>query len=154
MSLRSSDTVWSGRAHNYVVLVGLGALALYMWVWADVGPAGLVVGTLALLVAVFFCWIRVEVTETQIEIAFGPFQWPKKTIVVSEVEEATTEHVQPLRYGGWGYRLCGAGCRAIVIRRGEALRLEMNDGKVLLITVDHADEAAALINDLRARTAE
>lgn len=67
------------------------------------------------------------------------------------IAEATVEHVQPMRYGGWGYRGSGTRCRAIIVRRGDGLRLEMNDGRSLIVTVDHADEAAGLVNDLKAR---
>ena len=137
--------MWSGSGRNLIILTGLGGLAAYMWAIADVGPAGLVIGTAALLVAVFFCWVRVQLTETSIEIELGPLRWPKKVIPLDEVTEATVEKIQPLRYGGWGYRVCGRGCRAIVVRRGEALKLKMHDEKVFMVTVDGAQEAADLI---------
>jgi hypothetical protein len=141
--------VWFGSAHNHVMFGALIALALFMWVGADVGPAGLVVATFSVLIALFFCWIRVVVRQRQIEIGFGPWHWPKKIVSLDDIDQATTEHVQPLRYGGWGYRLCGTGCRAIVVRRGDALKLKMHDQKLLIVTVDHAEEAAGLINDLQ-----
>lgn len=142
-------SAWSANAHNNLMLVGLIGLAVYMWGWADLGPAGLVLGMLALLVALFFCWVRVVMTETRLEIAFGPWRWPKKVVLLDDVREATTERIQPLRYGGWGYRLCGVGCRAIIVRRGEALKLKMNDEKVLIVTVDRAEDGARLINELK-----
>ena len=146
-------SVWSANAHNHIILMGLVGLAVYMWGFADVGPAGLFVGMLALLVAVFFCWVRVVLTDTTVEIAFGPWRWPKKVVALSDVADASTETVQPLRYGGWGYRLCGVGCRAIIVRRGEALKLKMKDEKVLIVTVDRAEEAARLINELKSTDA-
>lgn len=144
--------VWFGNAHNLPMFAGLVILAVFMWVGADVGPAGLVMAAVAFLIAVFFCWIQVVVQEMRIEVGFGPWHWPKKVVSVDHVAQASTEHVQPLRYGGWGYRLCGLRCRAIVVRRGDALKLKMNDEKVLIVTVDHAEEAAGLINDLRTRS--
>ncbi len=142
-------SVWSANAHNHIIFIGLVGLAVYMWGWADLGPAGLVVGMLSLLVALFFCWVRVALTETRLEIAFGPWRWPKKVVALSDIAEATTDTIQPLRYGGWGYRLCGVGCRAIIVRRGEALKLKMNNEKVLIVTVDRAEDGARLINELR-----
>jgi hypothetical protein len=45
------------------------------------------------------------------------------------------------------------GRAAIVVRRGQALRLELERGRELSITVDDAGTAAELINGLLARNA-
>ena len=84
-------------------------------------------------------------------MALGPWRWPKKIVPLGDVADARAEQVQPLRLGGWGYRVCGRGCRAIVVRRGEGLKLSLKNDRILIVTVDHAGEAAALINDLRTR---
>jgi hypothetical protein len=42
---------------------------------------------------------------------------------------------------------------SLVVRRGPALRLELENGRVFQLTVDDAGTAAELINGLRARNA-
>ena len=54
----------------------------------------------------------------------------------------------PMEHGGWGYRgsLRLTQRAAVVVRSGLALRLELQGGKRLSITVDDAGTAARLIN--------
>ncbi len=53
-------------------------------------------------------------------------------------------------FGGWGPRR-RRGATALVSRAGEALELDRRDGRRLLLTVDGAPEAAALLTALLAR---
>jgi hypothetical protein len=56
--------------------------------------------------------------------------------------------VEPTAWGGWGYRgsLRLFGRAAWVLRRGEGIRVDLEDGKTFAVTVDHADEGAAVLN--------
>ena len=97
---------------------------------------------LAVYLAVTFASVRVTVTDDSVTIDLGPLHWPRKTIALADVESASLVDVRPLRYGGWGYRWCGWGCRAFVIRSGEGLRITTNKGKSVMVTVE--DAAAGL----------
>jgi hypothetical protein len=117
--------------------------------WLLVG-AGLVVaasaGTLSEIVA--------TVDARGLTIAYGPFGWPRKRVALDQIAHADTLVVEPLKYGGWGYRKVPrrAGVTAVVLRRGEGLRVVSRDGRELIVTIDDAAAGAALLEALRAST--
>lgn len=84
-------------------------------------------------------------------VAFGPFGWPRKRVALDRIARAETITVEPLKYGGWGYRKVPrrGGVTAVVLRRGEALRVVRRDGRELIVTIDDAAAAAALLETLR-----
>ena len=63
------------------------------------------------------------------------------------IERAEVEQVNPMAYGGWGYRL-RPGVRAIVTRGGESLRLVRAEKADLVLTVDDAATGAGVINSM------
>lgn len=140
------EPVWQGSARNpglvvvavlsgaVVVVAGRGAAPFYVF-----GVA------IALLVGAFAS-VRVVVTSIAVSIELGPLRWPRRRIVGGEIQNAEAIDVRPLRYGGWGYRLCGRGCRAYVIRAGDGLALDLSDGRRVIVTVDGASVAAEQVN--------
>jgi hypothetical protein len=111
---------------------------------------------LALLaLAMFSFTVRVDGAGLTVRSALG---WPRTRIPADEVVLASTATVHPLRdYGGWGWRVAldGSGRTGVVLRRGEALRVDRTAGRGFVVTVDGAAQAAALLNTMaeRARTA-
>lgn len=148
----SERAAWFGSAHNYLLLAGLGAVSVFLWRRGTDGPAGYALVAMPLVLGAWFSWVRMVVSNETVAISLGPWHWPRKVLRIRDVDSASAEHVQPLRYGGWGYRLCGSRCRAITVRRGEGIRLSMQDGRTLIVTIDGAGEGAGLINDLVARS--
>ena len=143
--------VWFGRAHNYLLLGGMVGFAVFNWTRLGGSSMGYLFTVLPLVIAAALSWVSVVIRDRKVVMSLGRWSWPKKEVCIEDIAEATSEHVQPMRYGGWGYRVCGSRCRAIVVRRGQGLRLKMNNGSTLIVTVDDADEAAGLVNDLKAR---
>lgn len=155
VALEDGETAaWFGSAHNYLLLAGLGVTSLLLWRGGVDGQAGYLLVALPIVLGAWFCWVRMEISSEAVAIGFGPWHWPRKIVRIIDIESAGAEHVQPLRYGGWGYRRCGSGCRAITVRRGDGMRLSMHDGRTLIVTIDDAEEGAGLINDLVARSKE
>lgn len=147
----SERPAWFGNAHNHVLTTALVALSIVFW-FRGGGGAGIYVWTaLPLLAALLFSSVNVTVTEAKVEIGLGPLRWPKKQVWIEDVAHATAGHIQPLRHGGWGYRICGPGCRAIIVREGDGMKLALNSGKTIIVTVDDASVAAGVINDLKSR---
>ncbi|MGV8910734.1 MAG: hypothetical protein ACOH1Y_17295, partial [Propionicimonas sp.] len=70
-----------------------------------------------------------------------------------EVREASSSTLNPFAdFGGFGMRY-GYGKRGFVTRKGEALLLEQADGTKTYVSINHADQAAAVINTLLQRLA-
>jgi hypothetical protein len=74
-------------------------------------------------------------------------------VALRDVVQAEAIDIRPLEWGGWGYRgsLRLMGRAAVVLRAGPGVRLELRGGRVLAVTVDDAETAAGLLNDLVAR---
>lgn len=70
---------------------------------------------------------------------------PRRRIDIGQIRSATTEQVQPLDRGGWGWRTGPSGT-SVIIRTGEALVLHLRDGGRFAVTVDRASDAAAIVN--------
>jgi hypothetical protein len=74
-------------------------------------------------------------------------------VPLERVALARTGTVSPLReFGGYGWRIGRDGSRGFVTRSGEALVVERVGEPPVLVTVDDAGEAAAVLNTLASRT--
>lgn len=77
---------------------------------------------------------------------------PALHVPLDEVEVAEVGRADPLgEFGGWGLRTGLDGRTGVVLRRGEALQVRRTGGRVVVVTVDDAATAAALLNTLAAR---
>ena len=101
------------------------------------------------LPALAFAMVRVVVGPHGASIGLGPWGWPTRRFAVADIVWAGTDFVEPIRFGGWGWRLGGGARTAVVIRRGEALVLDLADGSRFTVTVDGAEHAASLLNAYR-----
>ncbi len=82
----------------------------------------------------------------------GPLGVPRFRVPLEQVAEAGASQVDPFRdFGGWGVRAAAGGRYGVVLRRGPALTVRRGDGTTFVVTVDDADEAAALLNTLADR---
>jgi uncharacterized membrane protein len=150
--------VWVGHASSPGMALGgsLAALGLAAGgLFAD-GAAGWILIVSAVVVALALTWlsiVRVTASERGVRIAFGPFGVPSKHMPLDRIERAEATEIEPLRWGGWGYRWAGPGRSAVVVRRGPGLVLDLRDGRRFAVTVDEPEPAAGLLNDLRRRDA-
>ncbi|HYU15004.1 MAG TPA: hypothetical protein VEL05_03005, partial [Candidatus Acidoferrum sp.] len=142
--------VWTGSAGNpwfatiglALVCAGLVALPLaFAPVAATLLFTGCVFGTLSV--------VHVRADESGLLLSYGPLRFPRQRVRLARIRAARAIDVVPLRHGGWGYRGSLAIFRraAVVIRRGPGIELDLGRG-LLVITVDDADTAAGLLNDL------
>ncbi|WGX95639.1 hypothetical protein [Nocardioides sp. L-11A] len=141
---------WVGQANSRALLVlgvvlGLGTVPLWFAVW----PAALAAGLAAIAVA----WVHVvtvRVDDAGVAVSWGPAQWPRLRVGLAEIASAEAGDIEPLRWGGWGYRRSTKG-RAAVARRGEGIVLTLRDGQRFAATVDRPQAAADLVNALVVR---
>jgi hypothetical protein len=141
---RPREALWSSRG-NGPILQAVGAIlvliALISWGWST-----LVLVLLGVLVLVF-AEVRTTVSRHGVVVSMGWLGIPSWTVSLRDLSRAEVETVDPMAYGGWGYRL-RPGVRAIVTRSGEALRLVRPDKADLVLTVDDAATGAGLINSM------
>ena len=105
---------------------------------------------IVLLVASTMFW-RVRVTDRGLVVR-SALGIPRFIVPIEEVDEAKVITVNPVRdFGGWGLRWGGNGRFGIVTHSGEAIEIRRTNGKFLVVTVDGAEQAAALLNALRSR---
>ncbi len=115
-----------------IALQGTGVPVWLGWVLAVVG---LVVGILGWLLSS----LEARVDSQRFVVAFGPVGWPRRTIRIVDLREASAIVVEPREWGGWGYRwIPWARASAAVIRRGPGIELVLADGRRFAVTVNDA----------------
>jgi hypothetical protein len=128
-------------AGTLVVLRGSSSASGAVWAGWFVAAIGLVVGVLTWAMSS----LGVRVTEDTLTVAYRPFGWPRRIIDLVEVEDASAVLVDPMQWGGWGYRWNPrAHATAAVIRKGPGIALEFKDGRRYVVTVDDAVNGAKL----------
>ena len=141
--------VWFGwtASGRWVVWVCLGLVALG-WVvaviaspWATLGPV------LGIVLVLLSARARVVVEADGLRVtSAGVLPWLR--VPLDTVAYAERSELQAFReFGGLGLRF-RPGARAFVTRSGEALRLVQRDGTRTYVSMDDAEEAAAVLNTL------
>ena len=102
------------------------------------------------VVALAFSTVRVAVDAGGVAIEMGPFGWPRQYLPIEEINGAAAIEVEPMAYGGWGYRV-RSGVRAFIVRGGPAIRIDRSAGPATLVTVDDAPIGAVSIGALAQR---
>ena len=141
--------VWFGwtASGRWVVWVCLGLVALG-WVvaviaspWATLGPV------LGIVLVLLSARARVVVDADGLRVtSAGVLPWLR--VPLDTVAYAERSELQAFReFGGLGLRF-RPGARAFVTRSGEALRVVQRDGTRTYVSMDDAEEAAAVLNTL------
>ena len=95
-------------------------------------------------------YLRVRIDETSVTWAFG-FGIPRGTIALSEIESAEVININPMEFGGWGYRITG-NTTGLIVRGGPGIRLNRASGRAVVISLAEPDEAVETLRQLLART--
>lgn len=144
---------WTGRAAlsrpamtilSVLTLAPMVALAVIgePWVW-------LIVFAIAALILITLS-ARVVVDASGLRVSSLGLTWSR--VPLERITSATTAAVSPLRdFGGWGWRIGRDGRRGYVTRAGVALVVHRSGEPDVLVTIDGADEAAAVLNTLASR---
>lgn len=106
---------------------------------------------LALLAAVIFTRLSVEVDDDEVRIIYG-YGWPTQRIEWDRVASVQAVTVRPTEWGGWGYRwVPWKKGTAAVMRAGSGFRFDFANGKVFIVTVDDADAGLEVIRGVLAK---
>ncbi|MDQ8702507.1 hypothetical protein RCO28_08365 [Streptomyces sp. LHD-70] len=162
--------VWTGHATNrmqwLLALAGAACLALGIKLAVDsswtTGFGALImavvgcvaVGLLVLFGTLAFVNVAVRVDQDSLEVRCGHMGLPRRRIPLSHIVGAEfVPDVCPRQWGGWGYRWRPEKGTAVIVRRGEAVVLNLGDGHKFTVTVDDAESAVQVIKDrLRMRS--
>ena len=113
-------------------------------------PALVVVFIVVLAVSASVLRWRVTVSRSGFT-ARGTLGLPVLRVPMTEVEGARVVQVGAMsEFGGWGLRF-GGGRIGVILRSGEAVEVERTRGRAIVVTVDDAETAAALLNGFVAR---
>src|SRR5699024_2484071 len=108
---------WIGHAHSTPMrilsplLMAAAAVAVFFSVQIAI-PLG-VVG----LATAWTSVLAVRIDRRGVHTLWGPFGWPRPRIAPENIASAHASDINPLEWGGWGYRVSRNGVAA-VIRRG------------------------------------
>ena len=152
-----TSAVWSAPLPSIPAAFPIGAIGLLV---AMAVATGLLTGDWWLLVvlllfvllfALMAGW-RVQVDRTGLTLR-SILGWPRYHLPADEIVRADVTRVKPFHdFGGWGMRVGPQGALGFVSRAGEAIRIERTGGRRVVVTVDRASQAAALLNTLADRT--
>jgi hypothetical protein len=89
---------------------------------------------------------RVRIDATHLHVR-GWLPLPSLRLPVDQVESVEVVDLEPMRWGGWGYRgsLRAFGKAAWVVRSGPGIVLHLTRGRTFAVTVDGAEDAAEVI---------
>jgi hypothetical protein len=94
--------------------------------------------------------VRVTVDLRGVRLVAGLVGIPFKTVPLADIAGVEVTEINPLEWGGWGYRLT-PGRSALVLRRGPGLVVYLTSGHRLAITMDDPRTPAALLGALLPR---
>lgn len=104
----------------------------------------LLVMILSTLLVAAFCGFRVTVDWRGLRVTSMLFGFPLKRIAPEQIDRVDTAVIDPMQWGGWGYRIM-PGSSAIVLRRGPGLIVTQTDSRQFAITLDLPEEPAGVL---------
>ena len=149
-STAGERAAWTGRAQLAwwipLVLAAIGAVLVI----AARSPIGAIPVALLLLLYLALGWIRVSVDARGLRIRYGLLPRPVTSVPLGDIRRAERVDLAPLEWGGWGYRGSRKAFRraAVVLRSGDAIKLQLTDGSEFAVTVDDAATGVALLAGL------
>jgi hypothetical protein len=131
------------------VIIATAAAALFLTtaIAAFVAPGAWPAVAAVVIVLVVFSEIRVTADRRGLRVTAGMVRLPIKRIPLDDIADVSAEHIDPMRWGGWGYRVL-PGRSALVLRAGPGLVVEQRDGRRFAVTMDDPRTPEALLRTL------
>jgi MFS family permease len=137
------------RAPLIIAVTFVAAVAIA--VVAASGPSGLwPVVAVPVVALLLFGQVRVTADRRGLRLVAGLLGIPFKTIPLHHIAAVEVAEIDPLEWGGWGYRVT-PGRSALVLRRGPGLVLHQTDGRRFAVTLDDPQTPAGLLTALLSR---
>ena len=149
---------WTRSLWSWLFVITAAVMLVVVVLWLPLftseGGAGslgfaFVVSVLALLLVVALCAFRVTIDHRGLRVTSLVLGIPIKRISLADIEAVEAAELEPMSWGGWGYRVM-PGRSAIILRRGPGLVLTRRDQKQFAITLDEPEEPAGILLGLMA----
>lgn len=137
--------LWLGFA-----LFALGVVLLGAAIGGGGGAGALFSGVIMLVVTLpvlAFGRLRISVDWRGLKVVTWIMGISLKTIPLNAVMSVHTTRIEPLQWGGWGYRI-RPGSSAIILRTGPGLVVTLTNGKNFALTLDAPETPVALLTAL------
>ena len=110
-----------------------------------------VVVPIGVLIGLCFLSAHLWIDTDGVHARMGRIGWPNVDIPLNEIESAEVSDIRPMSWGGWGYRgnLKMFKRAAIIMRSGPGVRLQLTEGRVFVMTVDHPEQAVEALHHVR-----
>ncbi len=141
---------WIGHAHSTVLRWACAVLALAALALLIVRPELAIPAFVLAVLSAFFSEVGVRVDAVGLHTLWGPFNWPHSTVALRDITTVRTMLIEPMQWGGWGYRISPRGVAAVV-RRGPGIVVDRAKRPPYAVTVDDAEQGADLLNALLVR---
>ncbi len=129
--------------------VGCALVGVVLLLTADLMVGAVVLAATVALLALSRVTLRVD--DGGVRLGFGP--GVRVRVPMERIERAEVADIRPMAWGGWGYRARPGG-RALVLRAGPGMVLDLSDGSRFAVTLDEPADAVALVNGLVGRRHE
>lgn len=132
----------------FLVLAVVLLIITTVWVFVMNSATGWIMALVTILVvalisATLVFRVRVNSAGLRVRSVAG---WPRWSIPAAEITDARVVQVNPLaEFGGWGLRFAVDGRMGIVLRTGEGLQVTRRGGRILVVTINDARTAAAVL---------
>jgi hypothetical protein len=141
--------VWTSGASSRTPVLIAALLLLVAAVGALLAPPEartvlVIVLPLVALALAAFGQVRATIGPRGVTVACGWLGFPRLRVPIEDVADVSVEDVVPTSYGGWGLRQV-PGATAVIVRRGEGIRVERRSGRVFVVTVDDAARGAGVL---------
>ncbi|MER2134536.1 MAG: DUF1648 domain-containing protein [Arthrobacter sp.] len=133
---------------KWLLCLGTGAVVALSLVFIHPALALLGIPTAALLW--IFCSGMAVIDDAGVRVLAGGF-WKLMPLEYREISRASVQEIQAMDFGGWGYRISGAGT-GFIMRSGPALVLTTGFKQRFVISMPDAEtagRACALVNAYR-----
>lgn len=135
-----------------LIVVAGSVVLLITMIQAGVTGGTIVAGFVMLFVLGFmlaFVRLHVSVDWRGLRVVSSILRVPLKSAELVDIESVHTDILDPVQWGGWGYRIM-PGRSAIILRRGPGLVLNLTNGKQFAVSLDEPETPTVLLMSLRA----
>ena len=112
--------------------------------------AGIIISlfTVLVIVPLVLGLARIKVTASSqgLKVRSAVFGFPLRTIAIEDIEAVASETIEPMQWGGWGWRFFPGGS-AVVFKRHEGLAVELKENRRFAVTITRSAEASELLNN-------